>query len=265
MFLVANWKMNMTRSLIDGYLDVLAGRPMSGLLERKRLSVALAAPHIYLDYVNREVHRRKLPVQIVAQDVSTRTSGAFTGEVGVPNLLDIGIKGSLIGHSERRRFFRETDEDVVAKTGLCLNGGVVPIICFGESRPDRENGVTLETLRSQLEPVCEEIVRAREEGIYTPFYLAYEPVWAIGSGVNAGLEDIQEVVTFVCEAFPWPDPPNCLYGGSVGLENIRELASSEFLSGFLVGSSWLDPNGLLNSAELLPQTERTAHEGVRFK
>ncbi|MHB8423201.1 MAG: triose-phosphate isomerase [Leptospirales bacterium] len=265
MFLVANWKMNVTRSIIDGYLDVLASASMAVLLEKKGLSVAIAAPHIYLDYVSREVHRKFLPVQVIAQDVSTRTSGAFTGEVGVPNLLDIGVKGSLVGHSERRRFFRETDEDVVVKTGLCLNAGVIPIICFGESAHDRETGLTLETLKNQIAPVCEEIVRARDEGVYTPFYLAYEPVWAIGSGVNAGPDDIREVVSFVSEAFPWPDPPNCLYGGSVSLENIQDLASLEVLSGFLVGSSWLDPHVLLHSAELIPQTERSAREGVRFK
>lgn len=251
--------------MIDGYLDVLASSSMAVLLDKKGFSVAIAAPHIYLDYVNREVHRKLLPVQVIAQDVSTRTSGAFTGEVGVPNLLDIGVKGSLIGHSERRRFFRETDEDVVIKTGLCLSSGVIPLICFGESAHDRETGMTLEILKSQVGPVCEEIVRARDEGVYTPFYLAYEPVWAIGSGVNAGLDDIREVLSFVSGKFPWPEPPSCLYGGSVGLDNIRDLASSEVLSGFLVGSSWLDPHVLLHSAELIPQTERSAREGVRFK
>ncbi len=265
MFLVANWKMNMTRALIDEYLDVLSESSIWGTLDGSRIRIGIAPSHVYLDHVVLGIQNRNLPIIVLAQDVSTRTSGAFTGEVGMPNLLDIGVKGVVIGHSERRRFFHETDENVVIKTDLSLSADMVPIVCFGESGSQRKRGKTFSVVKSQIEPVFKGVKKARERGITSPFYLAYEPVWAIGSGQNATPADIHEVAKYVSEEFSWPDPPAFLYGGSVSSDNIRSLSSLGDLSGFLVGSAWLDPHALLHSADLVRQLNRPVREGVHVK
>ncbi len=247
MFLVANWKMNMTRDRIGRYLAVLEGKGLSSILSGTGHEVVFAATHVYLEYLSEEVDRRGLPAKIFAQDVSSRIEGAFTGEVSVRNILDVGAVGSILGHSERRRYFRETDEDVATKTGLCLQAGVIPLVCFGESGEDREAGNTLKVLREQVAPVAEVAAKALKNGIDIPVYLAYEPVWAIGSGKNASCADIREVMSAVLEEFPWTAPPKILYGGSVNLDNIASLAALKNLSGLLVGSAWLDPEIFLNS------------------
>ena len=251
MFLVANWKMNMTRDRIGKYLDALEGKRLSSLLSGTRHQIVLAPTHVYLDYLCREVSRRSLPVKIFAQDVSSRCEGAFTGEVSVRNILDVGAAGSILGHSERRRYFQETDGDVARKTSLCLQNGAVPLVCFGESREERDAGETLRVLRDQVAPIVEVAAKAFKESGNIPVYLAYEPVWAIGSGNNASCADIEEVVSAVLDGFTWPVPPRILYGGSVKLENIASLAALEDLSGFLVGSAWLDPETFLDSLMVL--------------
>lgn len=251
MFLVANWKMNMTRDRIGDYLSVLDQKRLSGILEGSTLEVALAPTHVYLDFVSEEVRRRHLPVKVFAQDVSTRTEGAFTGEVGVRNIEDAGATGSILGHSERRRYFGETDAGVTIKTGLCLNAGIVPVVCFGESLEERNEGATLSVLRQQLACVADEVAVARKNGIDTPFFLAYEPVWAIGSGINASPDDIRNVLSAVADGFPWPEIPRFLYGGSVNLDNIGLLSGLKELSGFLVGGAWLDPDVFLESVKAL--------------
>lgn len=251
MLLVANWKMNMTRSRIAEYLSVLERSRLKDLLDQNGLSAVVVPSHVYLDYVVGEVTRRGLPIDVFAQDVSTRTSGAFTGEVGVPNLLDVGVKGSLLGHSERRRFFRETDEDVVLKAGLCLKSGLVTVICFGETREERRAGALREVVLRQLAPIANEIAVLRKDGIRTPFLLAYEPVWAIGTSENASPGEIEEVFSFVSSTLVWPETPQFLYGGSVNLDNVRILSALSELSGFLVGSAWIDPGTFLKSAEVI--------------
>lgn len=265
MFLVANWKMNMTRTSIDQYLEALSESPAWSGLAASGIRVGLAPCHVYLEHVSREVRRRNLPVMVLAQDVSTRTSGAFTGEVGVPNVQDAGAGGVVIGHSERRRFFHETDETVVAKTRLVLEAGMTAIVCFGETAAEREKGETFSAVAGQVGPVVEGIRKAREHGFDGPVYLAYEPVWAIGSGRNATPADIGEVTNFVAEKFPWPEPPRFLYGGSVNADNIRVLSSLRDLSGFLVGSAWLDPRALLQSADLVRTSVRNERQGVHAK
>ncbi|MDA8150961.1 MAG: triose-phosphate isomerase [Nitrospiraceae bacterium] len=251
MFLVANWKMNMTRDRIETYLDALERERLSSMLSGTRHQIAIAPTHVYLQDLSREVHKRGLPVKIFAQDVSSRSEGAFTGEVSVRNILDVGAVGSILGHSERRRYFRETDADVARKTSLCLQAGAIPLVCFGESREERDAGETLRVLRNQVAPIVEVVTKAFRENGNIPLYLAYEPVWAIGSGKNASCSDIEEVISAVLEGFSWPVPPCILYGGSVNLENISSLAALENLSGLLVGSAWLDPETFVDSLRAL--------------
>lgn len=249
MLFVANWKMNMTRAQIDDYLDVLSDSIIWPALEEAGVEIALAPSSVYLDYLIRELQQKKLPVKVMAQDVSTRTSGAFTGEVGVPNLLDIGVSGVILGHSERRRFFGETSEGVCDKTDLCLRAGLTPIICFGESSADRKAGTAFDAIKTQLEPVADRTGVLRSDGVCTDFFLAYEPIWAIGSGVVAGVSDVCKITAFVLDGFHWPEEPKFLYGGSITSDNIVEISDCDKLSGFLVGSSWLDPKSLLHSAQ----------------
>ncbi len=249
MLLVANWKMNMTRSLIDDYLAILSHSNIWPELEDAEMEIALAPSSVYLEHVVTEVRRLELPIRVMAQNVSTKTSGAFTGEIGVPNLLDIGVTGVLIGHSERRRFFGETNDDVCDKMELCLRAGLRPIICFGESAQDRSGGKTIEAIRGQLQPVADRAARLWDDGVLTTLFLAYEPIWAIGSGAVANASDVCKVTSFGLEGFTWPEQPKFLYGGSITPDNILEITTCDKLSGFLVGSSWLDPKSLLHSSK----------------
>ena len=244
MFLVANWKMNMTRDRIGKYLDALDGRRLSSVLTGTRHEVVLAPTHVYLEYLSGEASRRDLPVRVFAQDVSTRTEGAFTGEVSVRNILDVGAVGSILGHSERRQYFRETDAEVARKTGLCLKGGAVPLVCFGESREEREAGKTLEILRKQVSGVAEEAAKASKNGLDTPVYLAYEPVWAIGTGKSATPAQAQAVHKFIRDHIAKADAKVAeqviiQYGGSVNASNAAELFTQPDIDGALVGGASL--------------------------
>jgi triosephosphate isomerase len=161
-----------------------------------------------------------------AQNVHWESEGAYTGEISAPMLLALGVRGSLVGHSERRQYFGETDETVALRTQAALGAGLHVIACVGETREERERGETEDVLRRQL-AVLEP---------HSRLVLAYEPVWAIGTGLTATPEMAQEAHAFIKSLLDAP----VLYGGSVKPDNAAGLLAQPDVDGALVGGASVD-------------------------
>jgi triosephosphate isomerase len=165
-----------------------------------------------------------------AQNVHWASDGAFTGEVSAPMLLELGVAGAIVGHSERRQYFGETDESVARRTVAALDAGLGVIACVGESEEERESGQTELVLRVQVEAIRD------AAGEHERLVLAYEPVWAIGTGKTATPDQAQEAHAFIKGLLDAP----VLYGGSVKPENADELLSRAGVDGALVGGASLE-------------------------
>jgi triosephosphate isomerase (TIM) len=170
------------------------------------------------------------PVAVFAQNVHWANEGPFTGEISPAMLLDVGVAGSIVGHSERRQHFGETDETAARRTAAALAAGLRVIACVGESEEEREAGRTELVLRSQVEALADAV--GRDAGLT----LAYEPVWAIGTGKTATREQAQEAHAFIRSLLDVP----VLYGGSVKPENASDLLAQPDVEGALVGGASLD-------------------------
>jgi len=167
---------------------------------------------------------------IFAQNVHWADEGAFTGEVSAPILLELGVAGAIVGHSERREYFGETDETVARRTVAALGHGLRVIACVGESLEERESGQTELVLRVQVEAIRDAV------GEHEALVIAYEPVWAIGSGLTATPDQAREAHAFIRGLLDVP----VLYGGSVKPENAEELLARPHVDGALVGGASLE-------------------------
>jgi triosephosphate isomerase len=167
---------------------------------------------------------------IYAQNVHWAEEGAFTGEVSPLMLVELGVRGSIVGHSERRQYFGETDETVARRTAAALEHGLGVIACVGESEEEREAGQTEFVLRLQVEALADSV------GAHEGLVIAYEPVWAIGTGQTATPEIAHEAHAFIKSLLDVP----ILYGGSVKPENAEELLAQADVDGALVGGASLD-------------------------
>jgi triosephosphate isomerase len=167
---------------------------------------------------------------VFAQNVHWAAEGPYTGEVSAPMLLELGVSGVIVGHSERRQYFGETDETVARRTVAALEHGLRVIACVGESEEERESGQMELVLRIQVETIAD--AAGGHEGLV----IAYEPVWAIGTGKTASPEQGREAHAFVKSLLPVP----VLYGGSVKPDNAAELLAQEGIDGALVGGASLE-------------------------
>lgn len=180
-------------------------------------------------------------VGLAAQNVYWEDSGAFTGELSPALLLDVGCSHCIVGHSERRQIFAETDEGVRKKAIALLRHGLVPIVCVGESLDQREAGQTLEVVLGQVGAAIE----GSDAPTLAPLVIAYEPIWAIGTGKTAKAEDAQEVHLAIRDHLrslkgqSWADTVRILYGGSVKPSNAEELLAQPDVDGALVGGASL--------------------------
>ena len=180
-------------------------------------------------------------VSICAQNVNDAESGAFTGEVSIPMLADVGVRGAIVGHSERRQLFGETDEALARKVPALLGADMLAILCCGETEAERDAGETEDVLRRQLEADLAAVDVARLGSVV----IAYEPIWAIGTGRTATAEQAQEAIAFVRALGAERDPEageagRRLYGGSLKPDNAPELLSLPDVDGALVGGASLD-------------------------
>ena len=231
----ANWKMNTGPT--DG--AELARAVAAQDLPFAAVDVVLCPPAVGLTAVAAIV--RDTPIAVGAQHVHWEANGAFTGEISVPMLGGLASY-AITGHSERRQLFGETDRDVRRKTRAILAGGLTPIVAVGESLDQRDGGQTLAVLRAQVTQVFE----ALSPDQTAASVIAYEPVWAIGTGRNATPEQAQEAIGWIrdtvasAQGRPAAELVRIQYGGSVSPENCEELLSREGIDGALVGGASLD-------------------------
>jgi len=233
----ANWKMHhgplAAREFLTRFLQVTA--PVAG----RRLwffppSVSIGAAY--------ETASGREDVTVGAQNVHWEPKGAFTGELSIPLVMEAGARAALIGHSERRHLFGETDEQVARKLGATLKAGIIPLVCVGETLAEREGGRTEQVVTRQVAALQERISSEH----WSRVVLAYEPVWAIGTGRNATPDDaaqVHELIRFELGRRGVPGRVTILYGGSVNQGNVISLLARPELDGVLVGGASLDPDG----------------------
>ena len=226
-----NWKLHGNREFAFELLDALVPAPQG-------VEVVIVPP---LPYVGELAERYEATgMAFGAQDVSMNEKGAFTGEVSAAMLKDVGAKYGLVGHSERRQYHGETSELVARKFFAAKAGGITPILCIGETLSEREDGKTEWRLEEQLAPILEQGGAAAFEGAV----IAYEPVWAIGTGRTATPEQAQQVHAFIRSEIAAydariADSLPILYGGSVKADNAAALFSQPDVDGGLVGGASL--------------------------
>lgn len=235
--IVGNWKLNYLKPKT---LEVLSAL-MAGMDKLDiDIDIAVAPVATLLDAVCMYVKSSKL--HIAAQNVFYEASGAYTGEWSVGHLKELGVSMAIIGHSERRQYFGETSDNVAKKAKACLEGGLIPIVCVGESLSERQSGKTHEIIERQLEPVLK---LASPEKLV----IAYEPIWAIGTGNHALPADIQEVHAFL--RAHTSAQTRLLYGGSVKPDNAASIFAVANVNGALVGGASLEARSFLEIASSL--------------
>jgi triosephosphate isomerase len=234
-----NWKMNASKDSVDNLIkDLLTG--MDGITSE----VLVCAPFPYLAQVELLIQGSK--VMLGAQNLNTNASGAYTGEVSADMIKDFGARHVIVGHSERRSLYGETSAMVAEKTKAALNAGLTPLLCIGESIEQRDSGNTEAVIEKQLSAVIDLV------GIeaFNQIIIAYEPVWAIGTGVTATPEQAQEAHLFIRSLLAKNDESVAqktpiLYGGSMNASNASELISCADIDGGLIGGAALKAEDFL--------------------
>jgi triosephosphate isomerase (TIM) len=238
--IAGNWKMYKTTAeavaLVEEIKKGAAGAP----------SDVLVAPP-YTSLVAAVGAAKGSPVAVAAQNMHYEKEGAFTGEVSAVMLKDVGVTHVVLGHSERRQYFAETDEGVAKKTKVALDNGITPVSCVGETLSEREAGRTMDVVKRQVDAILNALTAEEARRIV----IAYEPVWAIGTGKVATPEQAQEVHAFIrlriggVHGKATADVLRILYGGSVKPDNVRGLMALPDVDGALVGGASLKADSFL--------------------
>jgi triosephosphate isomerase (TIM) len=233
-FIAGNWKLNKTIAETEALLGALL--PRVGAIDD--VDIVVCPPFLSLQAAVDSA--RGSAVQVFAQNMHEKDSGAFTGEVSAPMLTEVDVTGVILGHSERRQYFNETDRALQLKVPRALEAGLTPILCVGETEEERERGDTERKLRHQVQEGLEKVPLERLPEVV----VAYEPIWAIGTGISATPEQAQEAIAFVralVQGFD-RDAGNAvriLYGGSCTPDGAPELLALPDVDGTLVGGASL--------------------------
>jgi triosephosphate isomerase (TIM) len=235
-FIAGNWKMHKTVAEAEQYIQALL--PKVAAVDG--VEIVVCPPFLALQALVDSA--RGSQVGIYAQTMHQVDQGAFTGEVSAPMLSEIDVHGVILGHSERRQYYNETDKALQLKVPKALDAGLTPILCVGETEEERERGETERKLRYQVQEGLEKVAPERLPDVV----VAYEPVWAIGTGLTATPEQAQEAIGFVRALVANFDKEaaqqvRILYGGSCKPDNAAELLALPDVDGALVGGASLDP------------------------
>jgi triosephosphate isomerase len=236
---MGNWKMNGSRE--EG---VQLAKALADGLNAVNQEVAVCVPFVYLSDIGAELGSSG--IALGAQNVADQASGAYTGEVSASMLADIGCKYALVGHSERRSYYGDTNQSVAARFCQALKQNVTPVLCVGETLEERESDKTFQVVDEQLDAV----INAAGIEAFADAVIAYEPVWAIGTGKTASDEQAQEVHKYIRQRIAERNPAiadkvQILYGGSVKPDNAKALFAMPDIDGGLVGGASLDAKGFL--------------------
>ena len=235
-FIAGNWKMYKTQADAEMFISGLLPLVSSS----EGVDVAICVPFTDLEAMVGSTRGSR--VQVYAQNMHHAAEGAFTGEVSAPMLSELDVHGVVLGHSERREYYGETDRELALKVPAALEAGLLPILCVGETEAEREAGETERKLRHQVQEGLEQVPRERLAEVV----IAYEPIWAIGTGKVATPDQAQEACAFVRALVAGIDADaaqavRAQYGGSVKPDNAAELLGLPDVDGALVGGAALEP------------------------
>ena len=222
-FFIANWKLNGNFQFIDQFITEIS------LPRDNSKCVVICPTSIHLDYMS----KMKTEFYVGAQNVSQHEDGAFTGEISADSLTDLNINFCIVGHSERRKFFFEKNEEINLKSAILIKNHLIPIICIGETLEEKEKGITNDILEEQLKksiPISSNFENT---------IIAYEPVWAIGTGLTPTNEEINDTHKFIREHNVKYNKFKIIYGGSVKSTNVKEITSLSNVDGALIGGASL--------------------------
>ncbi|MGR8979904.1 MAG: triose-phosphate isomerase [Gammaproteobacteria bacterium] len=237
---VGNWKMNGT---LAG-AEALAKGIIAGLGSDNKADIAVCAPYVHIPLISEVVKNTRLALG--SQNVADKPSGAFTGEVSAAMLKEFGCQYAIVGHSERRTYYGDNNESVAARFCQAQSQNIIPILCVGETLEQREQDLTFAVIDSQLDAVIEAAgIKAFDSAV-----IAYEPVWAIGTGKTATDDQAQEVHKYIRNYLALKDPAvaekvQILYGGSAKPENAKGLFAMPDIDGGLIGGASLDADSFL--------------------
>lgn len=246
LLIAGNWKMNQ-----GGHEAIeLAASVANAVADFGEVDVVVAPPFTALAAVNDTVRTAKLELGLAAQNMHAEESGAYTGEISAPMLKSCGVHWVILGHSERRQLFDEDDETIQLKVAAAFAAELTPIVCVGETLVQREAEETLAVVGAQVEAVLDSLAQHPGEGV-----IAYEPVWAIGTGKTASPDDAQEVHAAIRKQLAERDEDlaaktRILYGGSVKPQNAEGLLSQADIDGALVGGASLKSESFAKIAEI---------------
>lgn len=232
--IAGNWKMNKTATEAAQLVDELIPAVQDASCE-----VVICTP--YTDLVTAVAKTKDTNIHVGAENVHFEASGAFTGEISAAMLVDLGVEYVIVGHSERRQYFAETDQTVNKRTLAALNAGLKAIVCVGESLQQREEGVTEELVRMQTKIALRDVTAEQMANVV----IAYEPVWAIGTGKTATADQAQEVCAQIRKVIgelygdAVAQATTVQYGGSMNAKNCEELLSKQDVDGGLIGGASL--------------------------
>ena len=236
--IIFNWKMNPNSvEKVDQILDIIINQ--SNFVGRSELIIL--PPAIYINYLKQK--QSLLLASIGVQDISNQDNGAYTGQISAEMLSNQGVEYALIGHSETRKYQHYTSQDIACKLTQALKHNLVPIICLGYEEQSQLNEVNINLIKQELYDILEP---NKELLANKSILVAYEPIWAIGSGITPSLDSIETISIFIKKTFQDIVPNelnttvNVLYGGSVNQDNIEKLSTINNISGFLIGGASID-------------------------
>ena len=224
--IAANWKMNGSIKFVENFLNKIV---LNDKYKGTTCNI-ICPPFAYIHYTNSNLHN----FYIGGQDCSIFHEGAYTGDISASMLSDIKCSFCIVGHSERRKNFNETNEDILKKASNCLQYNINPIICVGETFEEKKSNTTKEILSDQI---CNSIP---ENSSKNNTIIAYEPIWAIGTGLTPSFEEIDEIHYFIKNKIKGVENYKILYGGSVNSSNSKEILNLDNVDGVLIGGASLD-------------------------
>lgn len=243
--IAGNWKMHKTVDEARSFVEAVKGQVASS----EQVEAVICPPTLYLSELVQMTEGSA--IGIGAQTMHEEKEGAFTGEISPSMLQSVGVQYVIIGHSERREYYNETDESVNRKVHAALTDKITPIVCVGETLEERENGTTVDKVSNQVKQAFNEV--AAKDAVNA--VIAYEPIWAIGTGKTATSDDANEVCGAIRATVgklygeAVAETIRIQYGGSVKADNIEELLSKEHIDGALVGGASLQPESFLALVE----------------